>query len=660
MVSFKEFLLMEADNDKIEELRKIIENAASDINDNIGEIDLDLDNDEDKEKTLELVKDYVILTNIRKLWKNNIGKLNQAAESKIEELTQDQNYEDAINNFSNLYDDKQVIKGFIKKALGVKKGTNAKLNTLINEFCNNFDDVDENNILDKLHQNLNDKPEEKDEEIEEKPKPKNDEETEKPEEKDEETEEKPKDGLVGADNISSAGMDLPVKELRDAIYSGKEGQVESVLNKWEAKVVKKIQEVIDARKRQTDKEGKYLEEEQVMLWEGIIQKFKDSKGLKYNREKNVEGMYDKNNEQHDANYKAKVHEIVNQAKNKLGEICRGINDYDISKRDRKKKIDRATFIIDRLIDSSYRVITDVRKNSSALGADQKAKIEAGKQRDADDEAFKNSFRGKDFEEKLDAKSKGYADAFKAIFNKAGQKAQTLEDIAEAEVVGAIRESKSVEDFLSAVYHKNVVSSENGSLGTMTIAQFLSKKGIVVPKEEEVKNNNRKDLRLSEKKPEILGFTAGYEGIKQYIDNYKYYRSGIISTIIKELKQVLNMPGDVNIKKQKLEEVKATYGKVQNGEIINILISNITALKELDSQQSQTNANDQNVDSQNNKLTPEQEEQAKEIEEMSQQQQQNDGVAATVTTAKCDGLPIGARRYSRAIRRRMNYALNKYM
>jgi hypothetical protein len=166
--------------------------------------------------------------------------------------------------------------------------------------------------------------------------------------------------------------------------------------------------------------------------------------------------------------------------------------------------------------------------------------------------------------------------------------------------------------------------------------------------------------LSEKKPEILGFTAGYEGIKQYIDNYKYYRSGIISTIIKELKQVLNMPGDVNIKKQKLEEVKATYGKVQNGEIINILISNITALKELDSQQSQTNANDQNVDSQNNKLTPEQEEQARKIEEMGRQQQQDDGVAATVTTAKCDGLPIGARRYSRAIRRRMNYALNKYM
>lgn len=33
---------------------------------------------------------------------------------------------------------------------------------------------------------------------------------------------------------------------------------------------------------------------------------------------------------------------------------------------------------------------------------------------------------------------------------------------------------------------------------------------------------------------------------------------------------------------------------------------------------------------------------------------------SVTTAKCDGLPIGARKYSRAIRRRMNYALNKYL
>lgn len=39
---------------------------------------------------------------------------------------------------------------------------------------------------------------------------------------------------------------------------------------------------------------------------------------------------------------------------------------------------------------------------------------------------------------------------------------------------------------------------------------------------------------------------------------------------------------------------------------------------------------------------------------------NEDYDATVTTAKCDGLPIGARRYSRAIRRRMNYALNKYM
>ena len=39
---------------------------------------------------------------------------------------------------------------------------------------------------------------------------------------------------------------------------------------------------------------------------------------------------------------------------------------------------------------------------------------------------------------------------------------------------------------------------------------------------------------------------------------------------------------------------------------------------------------------------------------------NEDFDATVTTAKCDGLPIGARKYSRAIRRRMNYALNKYM
>ena len=655
MVSFKEFLLMEAlngDND--------IEKFLNDGKDNVRKIIQDYDSIgrfsstdrlSEKEKN-EFLKYMIVYIGYNHLNKKFIETI------KNDFSNNGLGFKGILNKNGLPTGDfnKQIINDYLE--FDENKSNTEKLESVKNTI-NSTDDFFNDLGLNETDEDP-DKDQETDEEPEEKSKPKNGEETEKPEEKDEEVEGKPKDGPIGADNISSAGMDLPVKELRDAIYSGKEGQVENVLNKWENQVVKKIQEVIDARKRQTDKEGKYLEEEQMMLWEGIIQKFKDSKGLKYNREKNVEGMYDKNNEQHDANYKAKVHEIVNQAKNKLGEICRGINDYDISKRDRKKKIDRATFIIDRLIDSSYRVITDIRKNSSALGADQKAKIEAGKQRDADDEAFKNSFRGKDFEEKLDAKSKGYADAFKAIFNKAGQKAQTLEDIAEAEVVGAIRESKSVEDFLSAIYHKNVVSSENGSLGTMTIAQFLSKKGIVVPKEEEVKNNNRKDLRLSEKKPEILGFTAGYEGIKQYIDNYKYYRSGIISTIIKELKQVLDMPGDVNIKKQKLEEVKATYSKVQNGEIINILINNITALKELDSQQSQTNTNDQNVNNQNNKLTPEQEKQAKEIENMGREQQQNDGVAATVTTAKCDGLPIGARRYSRAIRRRMNYALNKYM
>ena len=654
MVSFKEFLLMEAlngDNDIEKFLNDGKDNAKKIIQDydSIGRFS-STDRLSEKEKN-EFLKYMIVYIGYNHLNRKFIETI------KNDFSNNGLGFKGILNKNGLPTGDfnKQIINDYLE--FDENKSNTEKLESVKNTI-NSTDDFFNDLGLNETDEDP-DKDQEADEDPEEKPKPKNDEESEKPKDE-EETEGKPKDGPVGADNISSAGMDLPVKELRDAIYSGKEGQVENVLNKWENQVVKKIQEVIDARKRQTDKEGKYLEEEQAMLWEGIIQKFKDSKGLKYNREKNVEGMYDKNNEQHDANYKAKVHEIVNQAKNKLGEICRGINDYDISKRDRKKKIDRATFIIDRLIDSSYRVITDIRKNSSALGADQKAKIEAGKQRDADDEAFKNSFRGKDFEEKLDAKSKGYADAFKAIFNKAGQKAQTLEDIAEAEVVGAIRESKSVEDFLSAVYHKNVVSSENGSLGTMTIAQFLSKKGIVVPKEEEVKNNNRKDLRLSEKKPEILGFTAGYEGIKQYIDNYKYYRSGIISTIIKELKQVLNMPGDVNIKKQKLEEVKATYSKVQNGEIINILINNITALKELDSQQQQTNTNDQNVNSQNNKLTPEQEEQARKIEETGRQQQQDDGVAATVTTAKCDGLPIGARRYSRAIRRRMNYALNKYM
>ena len=34
--------------------------------------------------------------------------------------------------------------------------------------------------------------------------------------------------------------------------------------------------------------------------------------------------------------------------------------------------------------------------------------------------------------------------------------------------------------------------------------------------------------------------------------------------------------------------------------------------------------------------------------------------SSVTTNSCDGLPIGARKYSKAARRRMNYALNKYL
>ena len=34
--------------------------------------------------------------------------------------------------------------------------------------------------------------------------------------------------------------------------------------------------------------------------------------------------------------------------------------------------------------------------------------------------------------------------------------------------------------------------------------------------------------------------------------------------------------------------------------------------------------------------------------------------SSVTTNSCDGLPIGARKYSKAVRRRMNYALNKYL
>ena len=195
----------------------------------------------------------------------------------------------------------------------------------------------------------------------------------------------------------------------------------------------------------------------------------------------------------------------------------------------------------------------------------------------------------------------------------------------------IKDSSDAKDFLKKASLKKVY--ENGK--PIFILDWLYKKGIPVPWRTAISDKYTKNLTIVSwnelfKDKEFLNSLNGYG---ESWENFKIAYG--------------NLKNSRNL--EDFKKFKEQYGKDFEVEI-NILCKKFI---ELEKRQRKNNNGTGGEDNQEQKTKTQAELAAEYI-------RKNGGGFPSVTSNSCDGLPIGARKYSKAVRRRMNHALNKYL
>jgi hypothetical protein len=292
------------------------------------------------------------------------------------------------------------------------------------------------------------------------------------------------------------------------------------------------------------------------------------------------------------------------------------------------------------------------KKISKVGLFQKFKINKARQKEKDDAYFNSSEQGEMYDNALKEKTNQIYNAFNSTLKRSQVK--TFDDMVAKQLATLAATCGSVKDFKDACASK-IILTENG--GTMNALDYLINKGIKISS---FKGAEHKQSGLNYK-----AYSDAFNKFKQGLANNEKYDD---PTKIKNLIDAINKETPENQANDNGLTVEASLirkalkkdqpqGKPQNTDTQNDNQDQnqdpveIVKQKALEARKAKNNA----------RLTGDEFEKIEGYNKLTDEQKSKvRGINMAVTTAKCDGLPIGARKYSRAIRRRMNYALNKYM
>ena len=213
-----------------------------------------------------------------------------------------------------------------------------------------------------------------------------------------------------------------------------------------------------------------------------------------------------------------------------------------------------------------------------------------------------------------------------------QKASNEAEINIKLVSTLIKNSTNANDFFSKAANSKKIL-ENGR--KISILDWLQKRGIPVPINKEINDKYSKDLTVASwnelfKNKEFLNSLNGYGA------NWGNFKAGL---------ENLRTSEDFERFRQQFEKDFETEVNYFGEKFIK---------KENRKQKGNRNNGNNNGDNQDTKPEQKPEQDTQKIEDGDYSDYMS------VTTNSCDGLPIGARKYSKAVRRRMNYALNKYL
>lgn len=423
------------------------------------------------------------------------------------------------------------------------------------------------------------------------------------------------------------------------IMSGNEDKIASALGVMAKAAKDRCDELLRQVKEKVEKNSKYLEEEetaQKVLWEGIFNRLPKQEKLKVQKQHGTKSIYkDEDNQKLTEiinNYKDQIDKLVDTTVSNCLPLGEKLHAFNTSAKMESKLKEQLRMNVRNFINKMYDITLEVEKASKKSGFFENKKIEKGSKKEEEWNKFKNSDKGEDFDKQLNEKTIALKNELSKILPNV-QKVLSEADMNVKLVSKLIKESSDAKNFLKKASLKKVY--EKGK--PIFILDWLYKKGIPVPLRTAISDKYSKNLTIVSwnelfKDKEFLNNLNGYG---ENWENFKI-ALGTLKTL------------------EDFKKFKEQYWKDFEVEI------NILCKKFIELEKQQQNQNNQ--DRQNPK--PTEQLGSKDFPTPENDDMDGDELAAnansSVTTNSCDGLPIGARKYSKAARRRMNYALNKYL
>ena len=423
------------------------------------------------------------------------------------------------------------------------------------------------------------------------------------------------------------------------IMSGNEDKIASALGVMAKAAKDRCDELLRQVKEKVEKNSKYLKEEetaQKVLWEGIFNRLPKQEKLKVQKQHGTKSIYkDEGNQKLTEiinNYKDQIDKLVDTTVTNCLPLGEKLHAFSTSVKMEDKLKEQLRMNVRNFTNKLYDITLEVEKASRKSGFFENKKIEKGSKKEEEWNNFKNSEKGENFDKQLNEKTIALKKELSKILPNI-QKVSSEADMNVKLVSKLIKDSSDAKDFLKKAALKKVY--EKGK--PIFILDWLYKKGIPVPLRAAISDKYSKNLDVVSwnelfKDKEFLNSLNGYG--KSW-ENFKT-AYGNLRTL------------------EDFKKFKEQYGKEFEVEI-NILCKNFI-------EQEKRQQNQNNQDRQNPKPTDQLG--SKDFPTPENNDVDGDELAAnansSVTTNSCDGLPIGARKYSKAVRRRMNHALNKYL
>ena len=423
------------------------------------------------------------------------------------------------------------------------------------------------------------------------------------------------------------------------IMSGNEDKIANALGVMAKAAKDRCDELLSQVKEKVEKNSKYLKEEetaQKVLWEGIFNRLPKQEKLKVQKQHGTKSIYkDEDNQKLIEiinNYKDQIDKLVDTTVSNCLPLGEKLHAFNTSAKMESKLKEQLRMNVRNFINKMYDITLEVEKASKKSGFFENKKIEKGSKKEEEWNNFKNSEKGENFDKQLNEKTIALKKELSKILPNV-QKVSSEADMNVKLVSKLIKESSDAKDFLKKASLKKVY--EKGK--PIFILDWLYKKGIPVPLRTVISDKYSKNLAVVSwnelfKDKEFLNSLSGYG---ENWENFKI-ALGTLKTL------------------EDFKKFKEQYGKEFEVEI-NILCKKFIELEK--QQQNQNNQDRQNpkpTDQLGSKNFPTPENNDMDGDELAA------NANSSVTTNSCDGLPIGARKYSKAVRRRMNHALNKYL